>query len=314
MTRFYNLGDDAPHDSRLSIRRAAAILAAAFCLTGTAACSTPAKPAGVLSDYARLGEVKGRFGKRVEAAPVQALAPDSPLIIEVIDYAPGVREAAGLAQTSEGLLLNHFSRRLCIDLSPAFAVAEAGAANPQAYRLRGWITEVRPTSPVSSALSAPIRFFSPVGGRLPIGMGALAAEMEIIGPDGAQVAGMVWRRQANVMDESSVSRIADAYVLTEEAADAFAKLFQQASGNRLKDGVRALSPIPFASKADPACDRFGSPDRALSVVSSFLLPEIPPEMRDRGASPAKLEPAPEPAHGPEAEPRSIDSAPAPPAA
>lgn len=246
------------------------------------ACTTPAQPSGMLSDYSRLGAVQGRLGQRTELRPSIPVPTTTSLTIETVAYAPGVRNASRLPDRSTALLLNHFARELCGRLSPAFEVTTD--ANAGAYRLRAYVTEVRATGMVGATVSTPLSVLLPVGGRVPLGLGAFAAEMEVLDPSGRQVAAMVWRRRADMTMEVSLSRISDAYSLSEEAAEAFAKTFQtETIGGQIVDGVRSVSPVRFRGRTDDACEAYGQPRTLVGDVFSIFAPPLPPEMLDQGA-------------------------------
>lgn len=254
-------------------------------LAGLGACTTPAPYSGLLTDYSGLGDVQGRLGQRAELRPTRPVSPTTTLVLETIAYAPGARDASRLPERSTALLLNHFARELCGRLSPSFEVSTDG--NAQAYRLRAYVTEVQATGMLGASVSTPLSVLLPVGGRVPIGLGAFSAEMEVLDPAGRQVAAMVWRRRADMTMEASLSRISDAYALSEEAAEAFAKTFQtETTGGQIMAGARALSPITFRGRTDQACDAYGQPRALLGDVVSIFAPPLPPEVLDPGASSA----------------------------
>lgn len=255
---------------------------AVIVLGGLGACTTPSAHSGLLSDYSQLGEVQGRLGKRTERRPVTLLPTTSPLVLETVAYAPGVRDASRLSDPAAALLLNHFVRELCGQMSPAFEITPVAAAD--GYRLRAWVTEVQVTGMVGAAVSTPLSVILPVGGRLPVGLGAFAAEVEVVDATGNQVAAMVWRRRADMTMEVSLSRISDAYALSEEAAEAFGRIFQSEDTNQIVAGVRSMSPIRLKGRTDAACAPYGEPRQLIGDVFSIFAPPLPPEVLDQGAA------------------------------
>jgi len=263
--------------------------AAAFLsLAGLAACTTTPRHSGLLSDYSRLSAIEGRQTKHAENRPATPPVENQPLFIEIVDFAPDVEAAAKLPDKESQLVLNQFSRKLCTGLSKRFAIASE--PSPQAYRLKAHVTELRPTSRAAAAISTPLDLASPVGARLPVGLGAFGAEIEMLGPDGQQVAALVWRRDADFTSTgASISRINDAYDLAGDAASDFSELFEAKDAKRAATRIATgLVPDVGLKRGDDACQVYGRAQDALRTAAGFLpTPKMPPEWTDKGAQQPK---------------------------
>ena len=257
-------------------------------LAGLAACTATPRHSGLLSDYSRLGALEGRQTRHAENRPVAPPAENQPLFIETIDFAPDVESAAKLSDKESRLVLNQFSRKLCTGLSRRFAIASE--PGPQAYRLKAHVTELRPTSRAAAAISTPLDLASPIGARLPVGLGAFGAEIEMLAPDGQQIAALVWRRDADFTSTgASISRIHDAYDLAGDAASDFSELFEAKDAKRAATrSATGLAPDVGLKRGDNACQVYGRAQDALRTAAGFLpAPKMPPEWTDKGAPQAK---------------------------
>lgn len=268
--------------STLASCRSIARLVLPIALFTVAACTTVPERSGLLTDYSRQAAFDGRLSKRAAARPEVPLPAGAPLVLETVVYAPGVEADSGLAQASLDVVRNRLARDLCTTLADAFSISEDAAAGQ--YRLRAFITEIRPTGRMAAAVSMPLSYLSPVGGRLPLGLGALSVEVELLGPDGVQVASMVWRRAASAADSATVSPVSDAYALAGEAAESFGQVVAR-DGEGAAGLARASGLIPDLNlgRPGPECARYGQgPGLAVSALSMFAV-DLPPEWTDRGA-------------------------------
>lgn len=245
------------------------------------ACTTVPERSGLLSDYSRQAPFDGRLSKRAAARPSIVIPDNAPLVLESIIYAPEAAAESGLSDGALDLVLNRFARDLCVTLAGRFEISDERTENQ--YRLRAFITEIRPTGRVAAAISIPLAYFSPVGGRLPIGLGALSTEVELLGPDGVQVASMTWRRAANAVNSASVSPISDAYALAGEAAESFSQIVAGKGSSRL-DRFRSSGLIPDLSLGgeEVECVRYGRGPGLLGEALGFSPVGVPPEWLDRG--------------------------------
>jgi hypothetical protein len=225
------------------------VIAAAAALLG--ACQTaPARDAGLLSAYEGLAAQEGSLRASVRQRRDDAAAGGIDRIwIEPAVLAPGAAES--VSDDELALVLGEVDRQLCYELSERFTVVperQAGVA-----RVRSGVAAVKPTGQAGSALSAAASFFipGPIGVRAPGTTGGLAAEAELLSPDGAQVAAIAWARNATVVgtDSPSLSRVGDALQLAEPFGDAV--------GDAFAPPGRAVRPVP---QPDP-CARFGPRNR-----------------------------------------------------
>lgn len=254
-------------------------------LGGLTACTTAPTRSGMLSDYSGLGAIEGRQTKKAELRPETPPSPGRALVIETVALSPDAALASRLPPEQSALVLNQFARKLCLTLSDRFQIV--GAASPDAYRLRAHVTELRETNLVAAAVSAPLDIASPIGARAPIGLGAFGAEVELLAPEGGQVAALVWRREADMTSTgASVSRISDAYEFAGDAAEDFSELFEQRTTAQNAQRLAAgLIPDVGLKRGDQACAVYGRAQDALKAAAGFLpAPKLPPEWTDKGAA------------------------------
>jgi hypothetical protein len=136
-------------------------------------------------------------------------------------------------------------------------------------------------------LSAAANFFipGPIGVRTPGTTGGLAAESELLAPDGTQVAALTWGRNANVVgtDNPSLSRVGDALQFAEPLGDAVADAFAPAG-----------RPVRAIAKPDP-CARFGPRSQPGGFLARMATGLYVPQLsgaRAQPATPAPSTPAP----------------------
>lgn len=224
----------------------------------------------------------------IDLAAVARIGKFAPPTVEVAPGAAG----AGISEQQARLVANNAARSLCRSIGRYVPLDDTGSADG---RLRLVLTSIVPTGRTVAGASSVIGFFTPGPFRLPAGLGALAGDGEIIGPDG-QVAMMRWSRGANpVTNGAKVSTIGDAWQLAARFGEEFANAAVDADPERT--GVQRATLDAESRKANQKiCDaRFGRVNAA-GRGASFLLP-LSPESMDAGAAPA---PAPVPAPGPQA--------------
>jgi hypothetical protein len=193
-------------------------------LLALAACATPADRSGLLTSYEGLtpreGTVRAKVAERRDAA---ALAAVKRVALAPARLSDG-EGAAWLTPAERTLLLRELDAQLCFEFSERYEIA----AVPEAAdaQVRTFVTAVRPTGRVGSAVSAASSFFipGPIGLRVPGGLGGLAAEAEMLDARERQLAAVTWSRAATFVgtDNPSLSRIGDALQFVEPLADATA--------------------------------------------------------------------------------------------
>lgn len=264
-----------------------------------ACASAPATQSGFLSDYSRLEARTDIVRARVLQFRDEALVSTiERVLIEPVQLGEGV--GTNLTEAERSLLVYELDRQVCYEVSRRFDLATA--ADAAAPRLRLAATRVQITNQAGSVASAVADRFipGPIGLRVPGSTGGLAAEMELLMPDGRQAAALVWSRDAQVVgtDNPSLSRIGDAHQLAEPFGDIVG------AGVAPKDRRPRTVPDP-----DP-CAQYGPRIRPEGFVTRFVTGLYTPSIsgggpRDRAAPRAD---APQP----QAEPQSQPLAPVPP--
>lgn len=258
------------------MRRRTNLAATAALALATAGCATAAPPdSGFLSAYegleARDDTLRAAVRQRRDAGLVEGL---ERVRLEPARLAEGA--GADLAERELRLVLDEVDRQLCYELSERFTVVETDG--PDTGRVRAAATRVRPTGRAASALSAVAGAYipGPIGVRAPGTTGGLAAEAELLTPDGRQAAAIVWARDATVVgtDNPSLSRIGDAHQLAEPFADMAAE---------------ALAPADRASRGAPdpdPCARYGPRTRPEGFIARAVTGLYQPELSGGPAQPA----------------------------
>jgi hypothetical protein len=135
---------------------------------------------------------------------------------------------AGLTDEEKAQVLREVDRQICYEVSERFTLAAAPAG---VARLRTGVVGVRPTGSAGSGVAAVANILIPGPGtlRVPGTTGGLAAETELLGRGGEQLAALAWARNANVvgMDAPSLSRVGDALQLAEPFGDAVGDAISQ---------------------------------------------------------------------------------------
>ena len=228
-------------------------------LLGLAACATPRAPSGLLSSYdgltARDGAVRAHVAERRDEAGLAAV---KRVAIAPAQLAPAL-DADWMDEANRTLLLREVDAQLCFELSERYEIAPTAAeADAQ---VRTFVTAVRPTGRAGSAVSAASSFLipGPIGLRVPGGLGALAAEAEMVDAGQRQLAALTWSRGATAVgtDNPSLSRIGDALQFAEPFADAAAKVMTA-------EGVKARNP----GDPDP-CAAYGARFRPEGFLTRF---------------------------------------------
>jgi len=265
--------------------RRAARLAAVFPALCVAACaSSPVTRTGALTSYDGMTSVKTIRTRARIVADGPALAAARSVRIAQVAYGPGVD--AKVSRADSALVANLVGRVLCLKLSDKFDIAPAGG--PADLTVRVVITRMTPTNREAAGVSVPLRaasmaFGVPFAGRVPIGMGAFAAEGEAVDASGAQRAGMTWARGADMFtNRARVSKIGDAYELSAAFSGDLAALIVTG-----KNPLHDAPPLALGKRGRPvpaACDVYGKSNGAESFLSGFI--GAPPGWTDSKSPPA----------------------------
>ena len=238
-----------------------------------AACATPAPHSGLLSNYGGLvvreGAVRTSLAERKDQ---EGLAAVTSVVLRPTEFAKN-SQTDWLNPAERILLLREIDAQLCFELSERYAIQpEADRADAE---VRAVVSRAAPTGRVGSAASAAAGVFipGPIGLRMPGGLGGLGMEAEMIGPQGRQLAALVWNRDAKLigMDNPSLSRLGDALQLAEPFADA-------AGAAMSPTGVKSRG----VDKLDPCAD-FGPRIRLEGIAARLATGLYVPQMS--GASP-----------------------------
>jgi Protein of unknown function (DUF3313) len=246
-----------------------------FIFSTMAGCSTAPKVANTkfLSDYEKLSSHKEKkhYSDRrfVDTANIENAKSIS---LTRTEYADVVLPES-INQNQIGIIANSIDRELCIGFSSYYEIVDEGQTAD--LNLRSNLTAIRATGKGMATLSAIAGNVAPVWIRPPAGLGALAAEAELLDSTKQQRAAIVWTRGARSLNEGeSISSIGDAYQLADTFAADVIKLVV-GKRKKMKD-AKALK-----DKNREVClARYGK-NKLLGTAAGFLLP-MSPESKDAG--------------------------------
>ena len=239
----------------------------AFAGLAVAGCQTaPVANAGFLTRYdglvAKEDTIRASVRQRRDDAAVTGV--DS-VFIEPAVLVAGA--GAGLTDEQKFQVLHEVDRQICYEVSERFTIAAAPAGSA---RIRTGVVGINPTGAAASGVAAVANALIPGPGtlRVPGSTGGLAAETELVGRGGEQLAALAWARNANVVgtDAPSLSRVGDALQLAEPFGDAVGDAISQPGRT-----VRKISePDPCASYG-PRTQSAGFLTR---MVTGLYVPEV----------------------------------------
>lgn len=156
-----------------------------------AACATNISTTDTLSRYDRLEENERGLIPVQEYVDTEAAGEIRNIYMERAAVAPGVIEASGVEPEQFERVVGTLSRTMCRRLARG-GIPVVTEDDAEAYRLQLTITGFEATNAFAAGASGIIGTFvpGPLSPRLPVGIGALAAEGEVFSPDGEQVAAM----------------------------------------------------------------------------------------------------------------------------
>ena len=169
--------------SRLSILAVVPLLASA--------CASNISTVDTLSRYDRLqNNERGLIPVR-EYVNTEAAGEIRVIHMDRAAVAPGVLEASGVDADQFERVVGTLSRTMCRRLARG-GVTVVTEPDPIAHRLQLTITGFEPTNAFAAGASGVIGAFvpGPLSPRLPVGIGALAAEGEVFNSAGEQIAAM----------------------------------------------------------------------------------------------------------------------------
>jgi len=243
-------------------------IAAASGLFALGACQTaPETQTGFLGSYAGLAAP----GQSLRASVLQRRDDEAAAGIERVFIAPSVLMAGvgeAVSEADRARVLREVDRQICYEVSERFTVISDAA--PDAATIRAAVVRINATGQAGSLASATASYFipGPIGVRIPGATGGLAAEAELLGPGAAQIAAIIWARNATVVgtDSPSLSRVGDALQLAEPFGDAVGDAFSPSS----------RKPRPIATP-DP-CQRFGARFSPAGIIAGFATGLYVPEL------------------------------------
>ena len=232
-------------------------------------------PSGVLSSSTGLAPAHSLQARALWRADAAALAKARTVRIAPVRIVPGAADR--ITSEQRALLANEMARTLCARLSARYHIVPARARAD--LTVRATITHVRPTNTAAATASLGRRIIakvvgSPVAPRVPLGLGGLSAEGEVVDSRSVQRAALVWTRGANfLLTGARVSHIGDAYQLAAAFANDLARLAITGRGP-----LRDVSVPRLAHAAvQPACAIYGRGERSGYVNGMF---GIAPEATD----------------------------------
>jgi hypothetical protein len=202
---------------------------------GLSACATQFDTPSNLSRTDQLGPGERRFVEVEEYADADALDGLMRIALPPAEYAPGVVEAARLDPDAAERLRARLSQALCQRLARAGYEISAEPMEGET-ELRATITGVTRNNVASTGVSRAVGVAvpGPLNPRVPVGIGALGAEAELLTAEGEQIAAMRWASRNHLASGGGVttilegrdgfSEIADAVELSSVFADAFGDL------------------------------------------------------------------------------------------
>ena len=209
-----------------------------------AGCSTSFETPTGLSDTTRLSEGERRLVPVLEYADGAALAAIDTLYVPLVELSAGAEFDDRLTPERLDYLRAVLSREICQRFARGgFTILPDAEGADAVARLEASITGLRRSNVATTGLSRAIGVAvpGPLNPRVPIGIGALGAEGEILSPDGEQIAAIQWASQNHLASGGGITTLldgpdafgdlADATELAGVFADAFGDLVVEARGD-----------------------------------------------------------------------------------
>lgn len=267
-------------------RLAIALIAIAV-LSGCA--SAPMTKGGSLSSYDRLKPSEGLLTKSLLHVDKERVLAARSVRIWPTVFAPGA--SPRLSEQQRRLVANLIDRALCIGVGERLRVV--GPAEPADLTTYVKVTQATPTdemaagaSKVASIVPSALGVRAPIP-RIPIGLGSLTVEGEVLDASGQQQAAMVWARGANSFTNSPrVSTVSDPYELAASFATDFSLLLVTgATPYGQPPRLPSLDSISATLGNKPryaACEAFGRDPGLVGIIAGSV--GLPPEWSDKGAA------------------------------
>lgn len=199
----------------------------ALAVTGCAA--NGLQQASTLSDYGNVQPAERRLLQVREWVDPQALRTVDTIYIPQAGIVPGVVESSGVDPVRFNRVVGKLTQTMCRRLARGgFEITADPAA--ASHQIRMTITGFETTNMVSAGASRLIGFAipGPFSPRIPIGIGALAVEGEMLDSASVQIAALEWSSRNHLASSGGFSEIGDGYDLAQVFADSFGDLITEA--------------------------------------------------------------------------------------
>ena len=229
---------------------------------GLTACASNVSQLESLSNYERLQDAERGLMPVREYADAGAMAGVTSIYLERARVAAGLAESAGVDEERLDRVAGVLSRTLCRRLARGgFEVRTEpdGASHAMVVTVTGFDA----TNPVTAGASSVIGAFvpGPLNPRLPLGIGALAAEGELLDENEEQIAAMQWDARNHLVSgggtltllRGDIGSTSDAEDLAQSFADAFGDLLVNArddAGGERGETPRGTCPQYFEDLED----------------------------------------------------------------
>lgn len=212
------------------------VLSLAIALIATG-CASNVGGARTLSTYDNMETGERRFLQVQEYADPVAVAQVEAIFMDRAHTLPDVASDAGVTSDQFERVIGTLSQTMCRRLARGgFQVTDdAGAAS---HVLVLTITGFTPTNSLAAATSGVVSVFvpGPISPRLPIGIGELAVEGEVLDRDNTQIAAMNWASRNHLSSapgaldvlRGGLRETADGEALAEVFADSFGDMIVEA--------------------------------------------------------------------------------------
>lgn len=206
-------------------------------LLATGCAANGLQQADTLSDYGNLQTSERRLLQVREWVDPQALLAVDTIYIPQAGIVPGVVENSGVDPVRFNRVVGKLTQTMCRRLARGGFEITADPALAS-HQLRMNITGFETTNPVSAGASRLIGFAipGPLSPRIPIGIGALAVEGEMLDSGNTQIAALIWSSRNHLVSSGGFSEIGDGYDLAQVFADSFGDIIVTARDS--VDGAR----------------------------------------------------------------------------
>jgi len=225
-----------------------------------AGCSTAFETPTTLSSDAQLVPGERRLVPVMEYADGEALSALSTLHLPLVGIAPGAEVDGDIDGARIDRLRAVLSREICQRFARGgFSVLPEPEEGVATARLSAAVTGLRRNNVATTGLSRVIGTAvpGPLNPRVPIGIGALGAEGEILAEDGTQLAAIRWASQNHLASGGGFTTVLDGPAAFGDLADAneLASIFADAFGDLVVE-ARAGYEVSEGETPRGTCDAY----------------------------------------------------------